>query len=151
MSVFSERLKLVMTEKKLSQSDLAKITAIPKSAINQYLTDRFKPRRERTEIICRVLGVNPAWLMGLVDTRCGFSENGISAVLTEDEYALICVYRENPDLQKIIRSLIDDKAEENIIFRAAKSLGGNIPPSLESVEKERMLLLSTAPETDEDL
>lgn len=150
MSVFSERLKLIMAEKSITQAQLAKATDIPKSAINQYLSDRFKPRRDRTEILCRALDVSPAWLMGLVDTRCQFNENGITAVLSPFEYELISSIRKDAKLLEDIRIRLL-KHSDDMMFRAAKSADGNVPPLHISADPERLAVLETATETDEDL
>ncbi len=151
MSVFSERLKLIMAEKSITQAQLAKMTSIPKSAINQYLSDRFKPRRDRTEVLCRALDVNPAWLVGLVDTRCQFSENGITAVLSPFEYELISSIRKDAVLFEEVRVCLSKRADDDMMFRAAKSADGNVPPLHISADPERLVILGTAPETDEDL
>ncbi len=151
MSVFSERLKLVMAEKSITQAQLAKATNIPKSAINQYLSDRFKPKRDRTEVLCRVLDINPAWLMGLVDTRCQFDEGGIAAVLSPFEYELILSIRKDSALLDEVRRCLVKRADGDIMFRAAKSAHGNVPPLHISADPERLVILGTAPETDEDL
>lgn len=151
MSVFSERLKLIMAEKSITQAQLAKATKIPKSAINQYLSDRFKPRRDRTEIMCKALDVSPAWLMGLVDTRCQFNESGITAVLSPFEYELISSIRKDAELLEDVRLCLLKCDGDNLMFRAAKSAGGNVPPFHISADPERLAILETAIETDEDL
>lgn len=151
MSVFSDRLKLVMTEKEITQAQLAKMTDIPKSAINQYLNDRFMPRRGRTEEICRVLGVDPAWLMGLTDHRNSHSDKGITVTLSHFEYGIILSMRENKKLFAKISDLVFNSDRECTVFRAAKSQMGNVPPSLEAAEAERITVLESAPETDDDL
>ncbi len=151
MSVFSQRLAAAMNEKGISQSQLAKITRIPRSAINQYLSDRFMPRRERIEVISRALNVNPAWLMGLSDIMCVYNDKGITTVLSHFEYGLIMSIREDKSLFNKISDIMFENSAENIVFRAAKSSGGSIPPSCEAAGAERLIALSSAPETDDDL
>ena len=151
MSVFRDRLKLIMSERNMSQAELCRLTGIPKSAVNQYLSDRFQPRQGRTEIICRALDVNPAWLMGLDDVRCGFHEKGVSCILTEDEFTLISAYRGDPATRRKLRFIINKLETDNLAFRAAKSHDGKVAPTFEELSDERMRLLIKTPETDEDL
>ena len=89
MSVFSERLKEIMDERGITQVTLSEMTDIPKSAICQYLSDRFKPRQDRTYVICRALDTDPAWLMGLSDTKCPFEHDLRKETLTGDELRLV--------------------------------------------------------------
>lgn len=151
MSVFRDRLKSIMSERNMSQAELCRLTGIPKSAVNQYLSGRFCPRQGRTETICRVLDVNPAWLVGLDDVRCGFRENGISCMLTADEFALISAYRGDPTARRKLKFIISKLETENLAFRAAKSSDGKVAPTFEELPDERMRLLIKTPETDEDL
>lgn len=151
MSVFSDRLRLIMSERNMSQAELCRITGIPKSAVNQYLSGRFQPRQGRTEIICRTLDVNPAWLVGLEDTRCGFNESGITCILTQDEFALISAYRGDPLIRRKLERIISELETDNMAFRAAKSHDGRVAPVFEELSEERMRLLTQTPETDEDL
>lgn len=151
MSVFSDRLRSIMSEKNISQAELCRMTGIPKSAVNQYLSGRFCPRQGRTEIICRSLNVNPAWLIGLDNVRCQFDEDGISAVLTPDEFKLVSLYRNSPTVRKRICDTIPELRSSTTAFRAAKSDGGLVAPVIEDLSDERLSILERAPETDEDL
>lgn len=151
MSVFSERLRSLMEERGLSQIRLCERTGIPKSAMNQYLNDRFKPKRDRTYVICRELDVNPAWLMGLTDKRSTFAENGLSDGLSDEELSLIEAYRAYPEVRATLWEHIMLAKAGQHVFRAAKSSDGTVAPSRETMTPERIDALLHAPETDEDL
>ena len=151
MSVFSDRLRLIMSERNITQAELCRMTGIPKSAVNQYLSGRFCPRQSRTEIICRSLNVNPAWLIGLDNARCQFKEEGISALLSADEFRLVTLYRNSPSVRKKLRDAIPELTADTPAFRAAKSAGGRVAPTVEALSDERLRMLEKAPETDEDL
>lgn len=64
MESFSRRLRMAMDKVGISQSELCKRTAIPKSAISQYLSGGFKPKQTRTAKLAEALNVSEAWLMG---------------------------------------------------------------------------------------
>lgn len=64
MDKFSKRLKIAMTEQKITQAELCKKTNIPKSAMSQYIKGSFCPKADRTYVIAQALNVSEAWLMG---------------------------------------------------------------------------------------
>lgn len=64
MAEFYERLKEIMKERNVSQTELCARTKIPKSAMSQYISGAFKPKQDRTYLIARALNVSEAWLMG---------------------------------------------------------------------------------------
>ena len=150
MSVFSERLRAAMEERGFTQIKLSEMTDIPKSAISQYLSDRFKPKRDRTYLICRVLEVDPAWLLGLSDKKNDFRAHLCSQNLSEDEMRLVQYYRDHPELRDIFRHIISEN-DSTTAFRAAKAKCGNIAPFHETLSDERIKKLKNAPFTDEDV
>ena len=69
----SERLKLLLSERKLRQADvLEKIqpycekygVKIPRNALSQYITGKVVPKQDKLAIIGMALDVSEAWLMG---------------------------------------------------------------------------------------
>lgn len=60
----AERIKLALSLKDLSQSELCRMTEISKSTMSQYLSGKYEPSQLKTEIIARALNVSEAWLMG---------------------------------------------------------------------------------------
>lgn len=152
MSVFSERLRSVMKERGISQAQLSALTDIPKSAISQYLSRKFKPKQERVYLICRALDISPAWLTGYEDTQKSY-DSMQTPRLSSGEYALIRAYRMVPDFKQHIDTILFEEEDDSRadIFRAAKSDGGTVAPSREGITAERLRRLTEAPETDEDL
>jgi len=151
MSVFSERLKQIMDERGVTQISLSEMTGIPKSAVSQYLSDRFKPKRDRTYIICRALNIDPAWLMGLSNDKFAFDNDIKREFLTSDELRLVNFCREHPEMKEFIMKLIDENSLSNAAFRAAKSEDGSVAPICEPIAIERKKRLLEAPETQEDI
>lgn len=151
MSVFSQRLKLIMTERGITQTELSRLTGIPKSAISQYLTDRFKPKRDRTFVLCRVLDTDPAWLIGLSDEKSCFTARSSGTDISNDELKLIMFLRENPGMLSELIGMIDGSSNPTTVFRAAKSKLGTVAPSREQRGDLQAMRLLTAPETDEDI
>ncbi len=154
MSVFSERLKSAMKKSNITQAELSSVTGIPKSALSQYLSDKFKPRRERIYILSRELNVSPAWLIGYDDTEVSRTQ-GKKVYLNEVEYKLIQIYRTSTNFRaKVDAELLSEDASFEVtygVFRAAKSKNGMQAPSQEKLSAERLLRLVKAPDTDEDI
>ena len=61
----AERIKKALYIKGMKQSDLCRLTKIPKSALSQYISGAFEPKQDRIYLMAQALNVSEAWLMGL--------------------------------------------------------------------------------------
>ena len=61
----AERIKKALFIKGMKQSDLCRLTNIPKSALSQYISGAFEPKQDRIYLMTQALNVSEAWLMGL--------------------------------------------------------------------------------------
>ena len=61
----ADRIKEALNMKGLKQSDLCRLTGIPKSAISQYISGAFEPKQDRIYLLSKALNVSETWLMGL--------------------------------------------------------------------------------------
>lgn len=61
----ADRIKTALYIKGMKQSELCKLTKIPKSALSQYISGAYEPKQDRIYLISRALNVSEAWLMGL--------------------------------------------------------------------------------------
>lgn len=61
---FINRLKSVMAEHKISQTELAKRTGISQSSISDWLNNRYEPKQDKVYLLANTLNVSPAWLLG---------------------------------------------------------------------------------------
>jgi transcriptional regulator with XRE-family HTH domain len=64
-ATFALRIKKARYDKKLSQSQLAKITNIPPSTIAKYEIEQLEPTLERLAILAIELEVSADWLLGI--------------------------------------------------------------------------------------
>lgn len=60
----ASRLQAALEIRKMRQTDLCKLTGIPKSAMSQYISGAFEPKQDRVYEIAKALKVSEAWLMG---------------------------------------------------------------------------------------
>lgn len=54
--MFADNLKMIMTERGITQADLSKLTGIGRSSISQYLSGKNEPTPERKVIIAEAVG-----------------------------------------------------------------------------------------------
>ena len=64
MSVFSERVKALMSEKKLNQKDLSKLSNITEPSLCRYLNSQVIPRADIVNNIAKALNVSECYLLG---------------------------------------------------------------------------------------
>ncbi len=105
----AERIKKALTIKGMKQSDLCRLTKIPKSALSQYISGAFEPKQDRIYLMAQALNVNETWLMGL-DVPMERQIKKVSpseAELSEGEKVLLDLFRRVPeDQQELVLRMI---------------------------------------------
>lgn len=71
---FINRLKSIMSEHKITQSELSKRTGIRQSSISDWLNGRYEPKQDKIYLIAQALGVSPSWLLGYDETTSNQTE-----------------------------------------------------------------------------
>ena len=71
---FINRLKSIMSERKITQSELSKRTCIRQSSISDWLNGRYEPKQDKIYLIAQALGVSPSWLLGYDETTSNQTE-----------------------------------------------------------------------------
>ncbi len=154
MSVFSERLNQALKSQGVTQAELSSRTGIPKSAISQYLSGKFCPKQDRVYLICKILNISPAWITGY-DAAVSGKVLVSKEILSEEETFLLKMFRNDKTFRESVMDLMSGNSsatsEGYNIFRAAKSKDGSVAPKLEKTTSERIIMLTKAKETDEDL
>ena len=100
----ADRIKEALRIRGMRQTDLCKITNIPKSALSQYISGAYDPKQDRIYIISKALNVSEAWLMGLDVPMDRTKDKNSSEELTlsEGEKMLLALFRQIPeDQQKV--------------------------------------------------
>ena len=96
----AERIKKALYIKGMKQSDLCRLTKIPKSALSQYISGAFEPKQDRIYLIAKALRVSEAWLMGF-DVPMEREKNPPEEPrLTEGEKMMLSVFRLIPEEQQ---------------------------------------------------
>ena len=106
----AERIKTALNIKGMKQSELCKLTKIPKSALSQYISGAYEPKQDRIYLISRALNVSETWLMGLdvpMDRKSPSSDKVAEPDITEGEQILLDLFRRVPeDQQKLVLQMI---------------------------------------------
>ena len=66
---FSTRLREVLKEKGITQTELSKMTGISKSVISEWLSDKYEPKQDKIYIVAEKLSVSPSWLFGVSNEK----------------------------------------------------------------------------------
>ncbi|MDO4594457.1 MAG: XRE family transcriptional regulator [Tissierellia bacterium] len=61
---FINKLKMLMEEKNMSQTDLSNRTGIRQSSISDWLNGRYAPKQDKILLLSEALGVSPGYLVG---------------------------------------------------------------------------------------
>ena len=100
----AERIKKALYIKGMKQSDLCRLTKIPKSALSQYISGAFEPKQDRIYLMAQALNVSEAWLMGLdVPMERQVKKTSPSEPdLSEGEKMLLELFRRVPEDQQTL-------------------------------------------------
>lgn len=63
-SSFQDRMKEVMLNRNITQSELSKATGITQSSISDWMRGKYQPKQDKVDIIAKALDVTPSYLMG---------------------------------------------------------------------------------------
>ncbi|REH78490.1 S24 family peptidase [Staphylococcus felis] len=80
MNSFKDRLKQIMSERKISQSELSRRTGIGRNSISDYLNGKYEAKQDKVFELAKVLNVNEAWLMGFDISKNREIENDITSI-----------------------------------------------------------------------
>ena len=110
--ILIERIKKLLNEKSMTQSDLARISGIRNSSISDYLSGKYEPKQDKIALIAKALNVSAAWLMGV--DYINNSESTAQGYYTDPETAAYAEeLRTNPEL-KVLFSASKDLTKEQM-------------------------------------
>ena len=105
----SNRIKMALLIRGMKQSELCRITQIPKSALSQYISGAFEPKQDRIYLISKALNVSEAWLIGydVPMERQELKTSPEEPKLSEGEAVLLDLFRRVPeDKQELVLQMI---------------------------------------------
>jgi len=97
---FINRLKSIMKERGITQTELAKRTGIRQSSISDWLNDRYEPKQDKVYIIAKALNVSPAWLLGY-DENIPTNEQATNYYLDAETAEYAEMLRTRPEMRML--------------------------------------------------
>ena len=99
----AERIKKALYIRGMKQSDLCRLTNIPKSALSQYISGAYEPKQDRIYLMSQALNVSETWLMGLdVPMEREQKNSPEESKLSEGEKRLLESYNRLSDESKLL-------------------------------------------------
>ena len=60
---FQLRLRQLLADKKMTASELSRLSGVGKADISNYLNGKYLPKQDKVYLLAKALNVNPGWLM----------------------------------------------------------------------------------------
>lgn len=84
MNSFKDRLKQIMSERKISQSELSRRTGIGRNSISDYLNGKYEAKQDKVFELAKALNVNEAWLIGFdISKNRKIENNDIASIYSK--------------------------------------------------------------------
>ena len=130
----SERLQIILSEKQMKQSDLARATGISRGAISNYVLGRYEPKSDIVQKLANALNCSEMWLWGY-DVPMEKS----SGPFEEEENPYVLEIRDildslDVDDQKYIKDWINEYAKNHEKMKVS-------PTELQLSEGDKMMLM----------
>ncbi|PZH36647.1 LexA family transcriptional regulator [Staphylococcus aureus] len=135
MNSFKDRLKQIMSERKISQSELSRRTGIGRNSISDYLNGKYEAKQDKVFELAKALNVNEAWLMGFdISKNRKIENNAITSIYSKLtpprqsnvlKYATNQLEEQNNDSDNLVdfNSYIQEKSEVDIYGCASAGIG----------------------------
>ncbi|EOA9733787.1 LexA family transcriptional regulator [Staphylococcus aureus] len=135
MNIFKDRLKQIMSERKISQSELSRRTGIGRNSISDYLNGKYEAKQDKVFELAKALNVNEAWLMGFdISKNRKIENNDITSIYSKLtpprqsnvlKYATNQLEEQNNDSDNLVdfNSYIQEKSEVDIYGCASAGIG----------------------------
>ncbi len=135
MNSFKDRLKQIMSERKISQSELSRRTGIGRNSISDYLNGKYEAKQDKVFELAKALNVNEAWLMGFdISKNRKIENNDITSIYSKLtpprqsnvlKYATNQLEEQNNDSDNLVdfNSYIQEKSEVDIYGCASTGIG----------------------------
>ena len=120
-SSLKDRLRQALIEADMKPIDLSERTGIPKSMISYYLNGKTKPKADRIYVICQVLGVSEAWLLGYDVPKNRTAEQKKN----DDLVQVIAKLRKDPEFFEVVSKLASLPPAEYASIKQLLSALGN--------------------------
>ena len=102
------RIKKALSLRGMTQSELCRLSGLPKNSVSAYTKDAYEPKEDRIRAMARVLGVDPLWLLGYDVSMDGKKNTPDERDLDEGKRLWLDLYdRVGEDARYLFVTLID--------------------------------------------
>ena len=109
MVTIGDKIKNLLKEKNISQSELSKLTGIRQSSISDYINNRYIPKQDKIYLIANALNVSPSHLYTLEES----TNEGYYTDPEVAEYAN--KLKNNPDM-RLLFDAAEDMTKDDIDY-----------------------------------
>lgn len=102
---FSQRLRQVLSDKKMTASELSRLSGVGKSDISNYLNCRYLPKQDKVYMLAKALEVNPGWLMTGVEQTSDLSR--VPVIVPNSEEFLKIAQAMSPDDYETVMKIFE--------------------------------------------
>lgn len=85
-STSNTRIRTLITELGISQTEFCNKTGITKSALSNYLNGERQPRQDQLDKISKAFNINPSWLMGYDVPMKPLDETMYYEIMAQDKF-----------------------------------------------------------------
>lgn len=90
MNSFQNRLKQILNERNIKQSELSNGTGIDKGAISSYLNGKYMPKQNNITLIANYLNISPDYLLGITNDKNDFEhEHTLNEIVYKQLQSLV--------------------------------------------------------------
>lgn len=79
-TIFQKNLINILSERKLTQSELAQKSGITQSSISDYINGKYEPKQDKVDAIASALNVSPSFLVGKAEPSFDYARYGLLPV-----------------------------------------------------------------------
>lgn len=108
---FKDRLQVALDRSGMKAIDVCRKAGIPKSAMSYYLSGRSEPKADRLYLLCKILDVSEAWMLGydveMTKTQTQKNNDTIADVIAK--------LKTDDVFSKLLDSLVNDEEFLNAV------------------------------------
>ena len=110
------RIEKALSIRNMKQSELSKLTKVPKSSLSLYIKEAYEPKQDKIYAMAKALNVSDMWLMGY---DVPMVRNDITSTeLTGREKDMLEIFRQIPDKQQeILMQMLHDGLKTKELFQ----------------------------------
>ena len=123
-----QTIKTLRKQKKLTMKQLGSMIGVSDSTVSLYENDKRQPDNDTLCKLADALECTTDYLLGReIKKEIFASDNQHLIILSFDEIELVSAYREKPDMQEVVKRVLDIKTNtENIGYRLVAFGGDNV-------------------------